>query len=265
MMDHIKDILASDLLERYVLGDVSQEEMMQVQLLRLEHRIVREKLDELEKTLEQTAMESAIKAPPVVRECIIKNMRNEDVTASSLTSTKSKAANSKWTANSLSLWPIAASLLLGCIATWAVMQSQLGNAKMEISEYQSELEIMHRDCDKLNQQYAFLNHTNTVPILLKGTDMKPNNQVVIYWNEYLQKSMLRVIELPGLTASETYQLWADVDGKMLSLGVFDASQAITDAIPMDFLDNATSLNITIEPRGGSDHPDVSRLTASQLI
>jgi len=77
--------------------------------------------------------------------------------------------------------------------------------------------------------------------------------------------MLRVIELPGIQSDQTYQLWADVDGDMLSLGTFDAALAIIDAIPMDYLDRATSLNITVEPKGGSKHPTVSTLTANILI
>ena len=42
MMEHIDDILSSDLLERYVLGDVSPEEKMKVELLRIEHGVIRQ-------------------------------------------------------------------------------------------------------------------------------------------------------------------------------------------------------------------------------
>lgn len=256
MMDHINDILATDLLERYVLGDVTKEEQMKVDLLRIDHKLVRDKLADLELTMERTAIENSVKAPDSVRECIIKNIHGDHT--ESITSQKSASFKSSWLA-------MAASLLLGCFSTWLIMNNQLSSAKKVNQEQAADLEILHRDCDQLTKQYAFINHTNTIPVLLEGNVSQDEHQVVVYWNDRLQRSMLRVINLPGLKTDETFQLWADVDGKMKSLGVFDAGQAIADAIPMNYLDNAASLNITIEPKGGSEHPDVSRLTASQII
>jgi len=134
-----------------------------------------------------------------------------------------------------------------------------------ITDQEDRLAILERDCSRLTEQYAFINHTNTLPFVLQGGSQSTLHQVIVYWNETIQKSMLRVVDLPAIQSDETFQLWADVDGEMLSLGVFDPGQAIADAVPMSYLDNATSLNITIEPKGGSDHPDVSRLTASVAI
>ena len=109
----------------------------------------------------------------------------------------------------------------------------------------------------MTQQYAFINHTGTLPFILEGTGNSPNSQVIVYWNEDLQKSMLRVLDLPAIKADQTYQLWADVEGQMLSLGTFDAGEAITDGVEMGYLAEAESLNITIEPEGGSEHPTAS--------
>lgn len=256
MMDHINEILASDLLERYVLGDVTREEQMKVDLLRVDYREIREKLDELELTMEHTALENAIPAPPGIKECIIKNIHGES--PKPIQSPNSSSFKMSWIS-------IAAGFILGSLGTWALMNNQISKLQRVAVEQAEDFEILHRDCDLLTKQYAFINHTNTLPVLLKGGSSEEQNQVVIYWNERLQQSMLRVIELPGLRSDETFQLWADVNGEMLSLGVFDASEAIADAIPMEYLENATSLNVTIEPKGGSDHPDVSRLTVSQVI
>jgi anti-sigma-K factor RskA len=71
---------------------------------------------------------------------------------------------------------------------------------------------------------------------------------------------LRVNELPELPEGQCYQMWADVDGEMLSLGVLPADT--TGLIAWNFLADAESLNVTIEPEGGSDHPDVSKLVAN---
>lgn len=255
MIEHIKDILASDLLERYVLGDVSPAEKVKVEMLCLDHKVIRDEVLKLETAIEKVGIENAIKAPTAARECIMKSISQPATTSHAIA--KNVGINA-W-------WKIAAALVIGSLAMWLYMQNDLNNSKNIIEEQLSELEILHRDCDLVTQQYAFINHTNTVPVLLEGTDQAPESQVVIYWNEALEKSMMRVVELPSIQENETYQLWADVHGEMLSLGTFDAGSAIIDAIEMKYLAEAESLNITIEPLGGSDRPTVSRLTASKAI
>jgi len=255
MIDHIKDILASDLLERYVLGDVTTAEKVKVEMLCLEHKVIRDELVKLEKTIESLGVENAIKAPNSARECIMKSIGNKEISTPQI----SKNSDiSQW-------WKIAAALFAGGLSMWLFMQNNLNSANQMIDEQVAELEILHRDCDMVTQQYAFLNHTNTVPVLLEGTDQAPESQVVIYWNETLEKSMMRVVELPSIRENQTYQLWADVHGEMLSLGTFDASTAIIDPVEMNFLAEAESLNITIEPLGGSEHPTIATLTASKAI
>ena len=49
---------------------------------------------------------------------------------------------------------------------------------------------------------------------------------------------------------------------MINVGILDANQMYTG---IKFIDNATSLYVTIEPIGGSDHPTVSDLVANVFI
>lgn len=59
----------------------------------------------------------------------------------------------------------------------------------------------------------------------------------------------------ALNAEHDYQMWADVEGEMINMGLIDNKK---DLLAMNYIENAESLNITIEPLGGSEHPDVSR-------
>lgn len=255
MMEHLENILASDLLERYVLGDVSPEERMKVDLLRIEHRVVRERLAKLEKSMEQMAVDNAISPPDHVAQAIVKQLRPSTPNANYTTS---RLLDGIW-------WKLAAAFILGAVSIGIWKQNQISSIQDQLAFQKLELETLHRDCDALTEQYAFINATNTLPHLLEGQSESSSNQVIVYWNEELEKSLLRVVELSAIPANKTYQLWADVDGQMLSLGTFDAGLAIEDAIPMKYLANAESLNITIEPKGGSEHPTVSTLTVSKTI
>ena len=258
MRVHIDDILKSDLLERYVMGDITKEERMQVDLLRIEHRAIREKLEALELALEKSAMESAVAAPAKAKECIIRKISDQvpDPILAVEPSSSGFLSN---------IWKYAALLAVGVLGTWMLMQDRNNTLSAANNNLNAELSLLEERCASLSQQYAFINDSSTLPVLLEGSAAAPESQVVIYWNEMKGQSMIKVIELPAIRANETYQLWADVDGQMLSLGVFDAALAISDPIPMGYLANAESLNITIEPKGGSEHPTVSRLTASQTI
>ena len=262
MIEHIDDILSSDLLERYVLGDVTDKERMKVDLLRMEYRPIRKKLEELEMTMEKLAMDNAIKAPAPTRECIIKSIGQH--VQRPVTSTASNPIKSSVPVFG-SWWKIAASFLIGSLGMWLFMKQQLNEQDLTLRQQTEELATLTQECEALNQQYAFLSDSNTLPFVLSGTALASESQVVVYWNEFQEKSLMRVVELPSIREDQTYQLWADVDGKMLSLGTFDAGLAVKDAIPMGYLADATSLNITVEPKGGSEHPTVSTLTASVTI
>ena len=65
--------------------------------------------------------------------------------------------------------------------------------------------------------------------------------------------------LDPLDTEHTYQMWADVDGEMINMGLVPAEQ---DYIPLRYIDKAESLNITIEPAGGSEHPTVEQLISN---
>ena len=256
MIEHLDDILKSDLLERYIQGEASQDERQKVEFLCVEHRSIRDRLLSLESKKESINIDRKKLSSPKTGQCIIKNISGQNITDTSSTHQKALPRYR---------WTYLAPASIAALVTWGFMNTQVSDYKKEIVEQSAEMADLRRDYDKVNQIYAYISHGGTMPYILGGPTSTSENQVIIYWNPSLQKSMLRVIELPSIRANESFQLWADVDGEMLSLGTFDAGLAINDAIPVDYVDRATSFNITIEPKGGSDHPTLSTLTASQTM
>lgn len=258
MIDHIDDILSSDLLKRYVLGDVTSEEVIKVDLLKVDHSTIRKEIQKLERTIKHTSCNTKANDSTRVKECIIKNISGDEQTLPI-------TFNTKKISNSFSWLKILAGLVLGVAGTWLVMTSKLNNTIKVLAEVESDMTKLEKDYDELNQQYSFINHAGTVPYLLEGKSFNKESQVIIYWNEVLQRSQLRVLQLPAISKDQTYQLWADVDGKMESLGVFDPTTAIIDAIDMKYIERASSINITVEAKGGRDHPTLEKLMASVSI
>ena len=245
-MNIINDILQSDLLERYAIGNVSDAERNRVVELKAKHPEIASELEKIELALERMALDHAI-APPVLLKADILNIPKS-------AQHNLRTPIKKWLG-------FAASLLTMGLIVYGVMNTRLSERKNEISRLESKYKELEENCTSISSQYAFLNDAKSLPITLSAADS--DNRVVVYWNEDQEKSLMRIVDLPQLENSETYQLWADVNGKMLDLGIFDSESE--ELIAMGFYDKATSLNITIEPAGGSDHPTVSRLVLSQAI
>ena len=81
-------------------------------------------------------------------------------------------------------------------------------------------------------------------------------------NHITKSVVINTERLPNLDEDHDYQMWADVEGEMINMGVISKSNKLTD---MTYIDHAESLNITIEPAGGSDHPTVERLISNVYL
>ena len=94
--------------------------------------------------------------------------------------------------------------------------------------------------------------------MLQGNKLAPEAAVLSYVNHEEKSVLINIYNLPELSDKD-YQMWADVDGEMIDMGVIDTSQ---QTLAMNYIQDAESINITIEEKGGSDHPDVSNLIGS---
>ena len=71
--------------------------------------------------------------------------------------------------------------------------------------------------------------------------------------------MIDVVSLPELPEEQCYQIWAELQGRMVSLGILSEADRQLRAIP--YTENALALNITIEPKGGNTHASLNRSVA----
>ena len=259
MREEIRDFLNTGLLEQYVLGLTDMSETRTTEQFIQKHPEVRKIYEDLQIGMERLAKASAIPAPLDVKENL---MRSIDDDISDDAPFRSQP----------SIWlPIAASLaiLLGAFSFFQM--NSLNTKKQEIATLNEEFAAYKEECENQNlklaeiqSQFEFINAPETKKYFLNGNDKATNFQTVAYWNDAQKKSMLQILDLPDLPEKRCYQMWADVDGKMLNLGVL--KKGVSD-MPIDwkYLANAESLNVTIEPEGGSEHPTVADLVASISI
>lgn len=115
--------------------------------------------------------------------------------------------------------------------------------------------------ESLKNFQAFFNDTASLPLTLVGkTD---ETRILIYWNEMKGEARLKLLRLPNPPEKMQYQAWADIAGEMVSIGLVQYHFGEWQDIAC--LKNAKSVNITLEPEGGSQQPSVDYLFANAEI
>lgn len=254
-----KEILESGILERYLLGDVSEMEQLQVERY-LQDTEIRNHYRQLEIDFEKLAMENAIAPPTKVKNSIMAQIsakteptKNERLNRSGLKSYLAIAA--------------ALALLFGVSSFWLYMKLNSTETQLELVRSQNEvineeLEDLVKNYDAVINDYQIISDPNTVKLIMTGNEKSPNASAISYVNHIHKTVYLNATELPELPKDRDYQLWADVEGEMINMGIIPEGTAL---FAMNYIDHAESFNITIEPAGGSDHPTVEQLISNVYL
>lgn len=71
------------------------------------------------------------------------------------------------------------------------------------------------------------------------------------------------MSLPELAEEQCYQMWAELQDKMVNLGILDINDRKLQSVP--YIEDALSLSITIEPKGGNDSASLENAVAQILL
>lgn len=244
--------LASGLLEQYVLGLTSPEESQEVEKYANAFPEIQEEIDSMRNALEQYATKYAVPPPPGLKSKILHKIDEES------TKPQKRQRPSRISSRTLLILTFALAMLAGNLYVQKIRIKE----KLEITEaaymaYQKECEAEKNRQSEVAAIYAFLQHPTTKIIELSGSKLAPDAVAMAYWNENEKKGYVNLLNLPTPPKGQQYQIWADIDHSMVSMGVLDAKNGQIQAIA--FGSNATSLNITLEPEGGSKTPNVDLL------
>tara|TARA_Y100000385_G_scaffold291808_1_gene372596 strand:+ start:7900 stop:8673 length:774 start_codon:yes stop_codon:yes gene_type:complete len=252
-------ILQSNLLEKYAAGIASKmEEDMVHQALSLFPEL-RSELNQIELSLEKVATENKIKAPERIKASILQEIQNRKDSPKVTPMQYSQVIKSpiNWSA-------MAATLIIGAAVSGVFGWLNHQNQQAEILQYQKELSILKDECENDKMLFAFTNDINTQKVSLRNDDQ--GFTALGYWNQNKEKGLLQTLNLPSIKENQSYQIWADVKGEMIAVGLVEKDAFVANSfVDLKYLAQAESINITIEPKGGSDKPTVSNLILSGTI
>ncbi|KEZ94076.1 anti-sigma factor [Nonlabens ulvanivorans] len=252
---HIEEFLQSGLLDRYVIGDTSDTENTMVEDMINQHSEVQLAYDKLQEELFLYANTNAITPPDYLKEQVL----NKVTPRKELEPEYSKHEN--W----LSIAAVIVALL--ALSGLGYLYQQNTGLKQEIVETTTQFENLERDYELndtqkriLEMRLAFIEAGDTEKYLMRGYIEEEPLRVIAYYNQPAGKAQIEIAALPELEKGLDYQLWADVDGEMVSLAVLNDLKPKT--ISAEILKKASDLNITIEKAGGSKHASVENLVSS---
>lgn len=246
-------------LTQYILGELDMETTLALEELLASDPKLKQKVLDLEDQFEQIGLDNAIAPPASVREKLVRAMESQ---GAAVKSSRMDQPESKpfWRDSS---WRIAAgiAILFGLTSLWFFTEWRNTRSDLEVLQNESRqlsdrLNALEQEISLVNTKYTQVNHPDVIPLVLVGNEQLPGSKVVAYMNHKSRSVVVNTAALPDLKNTQSYQMWADVDGVMIDMGLLDSGE---DLISLRYIERAESLNITVEPYGGSEHPTVSNL------
>ncbi len=239
----IQEYISSGAIEACILGMASEEEMVQYYEMR-QHAEVVSYANDFELSLEQEYLTKATLTPQTQTFTKIKAAIASTAPVVQMnTATKKK-----------SLWKeygVAASiaLLLGSVAMNFILMNRLKQTQADLGAANTKNPNGPNNINGASM--AFLKEPTITPVALYGVGIHSICRCSLYWDKSGKKAYFLIHHLPPPQAQKNYQVWAQVDGKPVSLGILkyngNKEPIIINGIP----ENATKFTVTLEDAGSN--------------
>jgi len=248
MKEKIREFLETDLLEQYLLGSTSDLESARVERYIAMYPEVREIYNELQDNLEAYARLHAVQAPQGLRERILQSVRRE------------RAGRSRFMQYAVAA-TIAALFFAGAsFFFW----NQNQNLQQENAMVNNKIRVLEADMkeqlEDVRNQFIVLNNPETRKFMVNGNGKARELKAIAYVNPVKKLSFINVRNLPNLPGDKDYQMWAEVNGEMVNLGVLRDFGDKDKLLALPYGEKSVSY-ITIEPKGGNSTPTVQNIVA----
>lgn len=269
-MKDLKTYLESGILEQYVLGDLSNEERLEVEKNALQYPEIRLELAEIENALMSYAQSNAIDPSEAIRNKILNSL---DTVQDSENSAVRSIGGASSKPSSFYKYAFAASLALLFMSVMLLinLNNKLKKSYTEIAVLQSDNEKFSNQVNYIDEELTdtknalqfYQNPASYKLVTLKGSPKAPAASMLVAFNADKEEVMIDLssLKMPSNDKEHQYQLWAMVDGKPVDLGVFDSSGDSTGMKKMKSVKEAQAFAVTLEPRGGSANPTMDQMMA----
>lgn len=279
----IQAYIASGVLELYVSGALSDQEMREVEHMAQLYPEVKQELDEIEASFFDLANNLHGGPRASLKDELLRNVKLQSVgqkiqpkeikapvvenVAPAQEEAKIVALNeNKNTTNYKFAFAASLALLIASLAGLSITWVNYGNAQEELSNLKVRLEETTTQYASLNTSYEenkkvmeSLRSPMVMKLPLAGQAISPQSQAMVHWDKASKKVMVDPMNLPATDDLHDYQLWAIVDGKPVDLGVFSPGNNDMNMFEMKSVDAPQAFAITLERKGGSVNPTMEQM------
>ncbi|RXJ50490.1 anti-sigma factor domain-containing protein [Gelidibacter gilvus] len=248
MEKNLQIFMDSGLLDNYILGTTTPNENLEVESFIAEFPEVKAEYERLQDNLEILAKANTVEAPRYILNAVIKEI-TEDVPVIQMHASPTHR-RTPWFSIAAS---IAALIFAGTASMLYEQNVSLNHENQvvveEIFDLRSDIEDNNQRLENVMLQFMKLNNPETEKYVLRGNSRAKDLKTVAYINAVDKTSMIDVVSLPKLPENQTYQIWAELQDRMVNLGILDESERKLKTIP--YMEDALGLSITIEQKVGS--------------
>ncbi len=268
----IEAYISSGILEAYALGQTTAEEAAIVECVAKNNMRVQEALAELSRTLEALADAQATPPPPGLKAAIQNRLHfpekkpAETAARSAQIPLPQPAFPEKKAPSSSVGWKVVAlaASLLFLLSAGGYFYTRQQQERLVASLNQAEKTLAGNQLrlDYYQKKEHILAQPGMELVMLKGVEKHPEATAVVMWNRQTQNVYLDALNLPKAPAGMQYQLWAMINGKPVSAGMYNNDAPLQ---PLSAMNTAQAFAITLENEGGVESPTMENLMVMGAI
>jgi len=248
MEKDVQSFLDSNLLHKYLIGATTDKENIEVDYFMLKYPEVQRAYKTLEDNLEIKAKFDAVNAPEHILDAVIDTIDTDEDTKPVI-----KMATSK----TIPWYSIAASItaIMFAITSFLLfknnieLQTENNIIAEEIFDLRNDIDQNNKHLTKISTQLAKLNNPDARRYVISGNALAEDLKTVAYINPIEKTTMIDVVSLPEISEDQYYQIRAELQDRMVNLGILDDSKRQLKPIP--YLEDALALSITLETKNDS--------------
>lgn len=260
MEKKLHNFLNSNLLNQYLVGETDDIETAEVEFFIAKYPEAEEAYQKLQNNLEIIANVGAKDAPLDLLDDIFKSLEKTQ-TPKVIPLTQSRRA--PW----FSIAASAAAVLFAVSSFMLYQENQQLNSEniivdAEILDLRNDINKNNSKLDELSKELMKLNNPDARKYIITGNDRAKDLKTVAYINSVEKTSMIDVITLPKLPEEQHYQIWAELEDRMVNLGILDESDRKLKQIP--YMEDALALSIKISKKGDNTNKNDTEVAEISL-
>ena len=244
------------------MGELSEEEMKEVDRIVVEHSIVREELEKIRANLNVYAAATGKQPVEEVLQKVFSALNDE---SKAVQSPAFQAQTLRHKVHKFPTWRVAATVLLLISLIFNLyFFYELEDSKEQIESLVSDrialserAESTARELDLAELRIAhFLNEDN-IHVRMDGSDISPQSFANVFWNKRTNAVFISVDNLPEPPHGHQYQLWAIKPGQPpIDAGIFDHNDRVQKLKVIR--GEVEAFAVTLEKLGGTQNATVEK-------